>query len=113
MLAGQHEQVYENMSHFTPELKGKNKNIYFGTRKMKPVFGIMTKNCSVNLEGQLVMVNHVTYCFIRTITLAFKDSTITTMMCMNDIFKNIYVIIFSHYSNESFCSKMRMGRACP
>lgn len=71
VLAGQHEQVYENMSHFTPDLKGKNKNVYFGTRKTKPVFGIVTKNCSVNPEGQLVMVNHVTCCFIRTITLAF------------------------------------------
>lgn len=35
VLAGQREQVsvYENMSHFAPE----NKNVYFGTKKMKPV----------------------------------------------------------------------------
>lgn len=39
VFAGQHEQVsvYENMSHLAPELNVKNKNIYFGTKKMKSV----------------------------------------------------------------------------
>jgi len=26
------------MSRFAPELNGKNKNVYFGTKKMKPFF---------------------------------------------------------------------------
>lgn len=42
VLARQHEQVtvYENMSRFTPELKGKNKNAYFGTKKIKLILGV-------------------------------------------------------------------------
>lgn len=46
VLAGQHEQVsvYESMSHFATVLNGKNKNVYFGTKKIKPVFNITLMN---------------------------------------------------------------------
>lgn len=45
VLARQHGQVtvYENMSHFTPELKGENKNAYFGTKENGTCFIGLTR----------------------------------------------------------------------